>query len=186
MMLVYPNPAFFINFFHMGAIFCFFSAILMSSTYTDKNSPCFRWTNRHSQFCSFSHPSFNRTPSNCLSHKSPASGCRYKFLSWGTAGSSMFIHVLSHLCRGRRIHISGHSDFGILSNQVYPPFLPECTAIPRQLLAHHCLVAWQWHPLLFAAVIWDADEPCSVQTAYAPESSSVLTPHFWDDICPST
>ena len=36
-----------INFFHMGATFFFFSAIFMSSTYTDKNNPCFRWTNRH-------------------------------------------------------------------------------------------------------------------------------------------
>ena len=31
-----------INFFHMGAIFCFFPTILISSTYTDKNNTCFR------------------------------------------------------------------------------------------------------------------------------------------------
>ena len=41
----------FTNCFHMGAILCFFPAIFkMSSTSTDKNNPCLRWTNRHSQF----------------------------------------------------------------------------------------------------------------------------------------
>ena len=28
----------------------------------------------------------------------------------------MLAHDLGHLCRGRRIHISGHSDFGIFNN----------------------------------------------------------------------
>ena len=28
----------------------------------------------------------------------------------------MFDHDFDHMCRGRRIHISGHCDFGILSN----------------------------------------------------------------------
>ena len=45
-----PRSSSFINFFHMGAIFCFLPTILMSFTYTDKNNRCFRWTNRHSQF----------------------------------------------------------------------------------------------------------------------------------------
>ena len=36
------NIHMFINFFHMGAIFCFFPAILIASTYTDRNNPCFR------------------------------------------------------------------------------------------------------------------------------------------------
>ena len=56
-----------IKFFHMGAIFCFFPAILMSSTQTDRNNTCFRWTNIHSQFGISSHPSSNRTSSNCFS-----------------------------------------------------------------------------------------------------------------------
>ena len=68
-----------------GAIFCFFPTIfMMSSTYTDKNDPCIWWTNRHSQFGTFSHPSTNRPPSNRLSHKRPASGCPYRFRSRGT------------------------------------------------------------------------------------------------------
>ena len=37
----------FINFFHMGTISCFLPAILMSSTYTDKNNPCFRFPIRY-------------------------------------------------------------------------------------------------------------------------------------------
>ena len=85
MKLVRQDPRFFINFFHIGLIFFFPPAIWISSTYTDKSIPCFRWTNRHSQFGTFSHPSPNRTSSNCLSHKRPASGCPYKF-RWRSVG----------------------------------------------------------------------------------------------------
>ena len=42
MMLVLHDQRFFINFLHVGATFCFFPAISMSSTYTDRNNPCFR------------------------------------------------------------------------------------------------------------------------------------------------
>ena len=40
---------FFIHVFHVRAIFWFFPAILMSSTFSDRNNPCFRWTNMHSE-----------------------------------------------------------------------------------------------------------------------------------------
>ena len=101
------RSTFFIKFFHMGAIFCFLSShFLMSSTHTDKKNPCFRWTRRHSQLCTFSHPSPSRNSSNCLSHKGPASGCPYKCRSRGTTESSTLVHDWGHLCRGRRIHIS--------------------------------------------------------------------------------
>ena len=101
----------FINFFHMGAIFRIFPDILMSCTCTDKNNPYFRLTNRHT------HPSSINASSNCLSHKSPASGYPYKFLSRGTTGSSMLFHELGHhLCRGKRIHVSGHSDVRSFNN----------------------------------------------------------------------
>ena len=36
-----------------------------------KNTPCFRWTKRHSQFGTFVHPSSIGTSSKCLSHKRP-------------------------------------------------------------------------------------------------------------------
>ena len=38
------------------------------------------------------------------------------FVSRGTKGSSMFEKAFGHLCRGRRIHMSGHSDSEILTN----------------------------------------------------------------------
>ena len=43
-------------------------------------------------------------------------GDRTDVRSRGTTGSSMLANDFGHLCRGRRIHIYGHSDFGILSN----------------------------------------------------------------------
>ena len=47
------KSTFFITFFHTSAILCFVPAILMSSTCSDKNNPCLRWTNRHSKFRTF-------------------------------------------------------------------------------------------------------------------------------------
>ena len=38
------------------------------------------------------------------------------FVHKETAGSSMLDHDLGHLCFGRRIQMSGHSDFGIFIN----------------------------------------------------------------------
>ena len=34
--------------------------------------------------------------------------------------------------------------------------------------------------VIFAAVIWDADEPCSAETAWAPESSFTMSPQEHD------
>ena len=60
--------------FHIGSMFCFFPANLMSSTYTEKNNLFSRCTKRHSQLETFSQPCFNKIFSNCLSHNSPAKG----------------------------------------------------------------------------------------------------------------
>ena len=102
--------------FHIGLMFCFFPANFMSSTYTDKNNPFSRCTNKHSQLETFSQPCCKRTFSNCLSHNSPAKGWPHRFCSRGTTGSSTLDHDLGQLCRGRRIQMSGHSDFGIFNN----------------------------------------------------------------------
>ena len=78
-----------IDFFHEyfpHRINVLFLSSLMSSTYTDKNNPFSRCTNKHSQFGTFSQPYFNRIFSNCLSHNSPAEGWPYKFRSRGTTG----------------------------------------------------------------------------------------------------
>ena len=48
-----PRSTNFIIFFHMGFRFCFLPAIFLSSTFSEKNKPCFRWTNRHSHFGNF-------------------------------------------------------------------------------------------------------------------------------------
>ena len=90
----------------------------MSSTCTNKNDPSSRWTKKHSQFGIFSQPCFNGIFSNCLSHNSPAKWWPYRFLQRGTTGSSMLDHDLGHLCRGRRIQMSGHSDLGFFSKYV--------------------------------------------------------------------
>ena len=72
--------------------------------------------NKHSQFGTFSHACPNRTSPSCLYQKSPANGCPHKYLSRETTGSSILFQDLDHLCRERRIHISGNPDSGTLSN----------------------------------------------------------------------
>ena len=73
-------------------------------------------TNKHSQLETFSQPCFNWIFSNCLSHNSPAKGWPYRLRSRGTSGSSILDHDLGHLCRGRRIQMSGHSAMGFFKN----------------------------------------------------------------------
>ena len=88
----------------------------------------------------------------------------------------MFDHDLGHLCRGKRLQKSGHSDFTILSNLGAPSNFSRVqadtasAACPSQSggLAMTCIT--------FAAVIWDADDPCSVNTAYDPGSSFTMLP----------
>ena len=112
--------------FQIGLIF-FFPANLMSSTYTVQNDPFSRSTNKHSQLETFSHSFSKRIFSDCLSHNSPAQGWPYRFRSKGTTGSSTLDRDFGHLCRGRRIQRSGHSDFGIFSIiWEHLPFLPGC------------------------------------------------------------
>ena len=83
---------------------------------TDENNPFSRCTKKHSQLETFSQPCCNRIFSNCLSHNTPARRWPYRFRSRGTTGSSILDHDLGHLCRGRRIQMSGHSDFGIFND----------------------------------------------------------------------
>ena len=167
-------------------MFCFFSANLMSSTYTDENNPFTRCTNKHSQLETFSQPCFNRIFSNCHSHNSPAKGWPYRFLSRRTSGSSILDHDLGHLCRGRRIQMSGQSDLGIFNNF-------EASSIFTWENEDTAPAACPAHPgsldmisMTFAAVICDADDPCSVNTAWDPNSSFTTSPrstnrplYFW-------
>ena len=77
----------------------------------------------------------------------------------------MLDHDFGHLCRGRRIQMSGHSDFGIFSNF-------GSSSILTRVLSDTASAACPTHPgsqdmisMTFAAVICDADDPCSVNTA---------------------
>ena len=134
---------------------CFFPANLMSSTYTDKKNPFSRCTKRHSQLETFSQPYFNKIFSNCLSHNSPAKGWPYRFRSRGTTGSSILDHDLGHLCRGRRIQLSGHSDFGIFSTICeHLPFWPGYKQILHKLLVLRTLAIWIWYPWPLLLSLW--------------------------------
>ena len=67
--------ALFINFFHVGGIILLFSlAILMSSTCTEKNKPCFLSAHRHSQFGTFSCP---RSGKMSFGLSSPQQSCKW-------------------------------------------------------------------------------------------------------------
>ena len=70
------------------------------------------------------------------------------FASRGTTGSSILDHDLGHLCRGRRIQVSGHSDSGIFSNFGASSIELECKQILHQLLVLRILVILKLYPLL--------------------------------------
>ena len=95
---------------------------------------------------------------------SPARGLQvggpHRFRSRGTTRSSLLDQDSGHLCGGRRIHLSGHSDWNVYQISGRFPFLLACKLTLRRLLVRHNLVALLLHPLL----IRDADEPCSVMS----------------------
>ena len=129
-MLVLPNQLLCLVLSTLDQCFVFFQPIL-SHPHTQKRITLFsRCTNKHSQLETFSQPYFNRIFSTCLSHNSPAKRVPYRFRSRGTTVD----HDLGHLCRGRRIQMSGDSDFGIFNNLGAPSILPGYKRILRQLL----------------------------------------------------
>ena len=69
-----PKSTSFTRIFQVGSMFSVLQTSFISSTYTDRNSPLARLTNKHSQFKTFSQPCSKRAFSNCLSHNSPARG----------------------------------------------------------------------------------------------------------------
>ena len=91
-------------------------------------------------------PSPNRIFSNWLSHNSPAKGWPYRFRSRGTTRSSILDHDFGHVCRGRRIQMSGHSDLGIFSNFGASSIFTWCKQILRKLLVLSNLAVCLWYP----------------------------------------
>ena len=159
-----PRSTSFINFFHVGAIFCFVQAIVMSSTCSDKNYPCFRWTNRHVQVGTFS---ASKSQWNFLER--PASGCPYKFRS-EPQGLQCLTMTLA-ICQKRYPCVwtfwlrERWAIFGASSIFAWVSVDTASAACPAQS-GSLALTS-----ITFAAVIWDADEPCSSNTAYGPGSS---------------
>ena len=105
----------------------------------------------------------------------------------------MFANDVGHLCGGRRIQKYVDTvTLGFWEILVRRTASPACPAQSGSLAMTS---------VTFAAVICDADEPCSVKTACAPESSFTMSPRsatrpwyfwyfgsnseFWDDRCPS-
>ena len=145
----------------------------MPSTKTDKNKHCFRLANRHSIFGTFPIPFTTELPQTVLPTACMWVSVQISFKRY--TGSSMFDHDVQ-LCRGRRIQISGHSDFENLSNfgtSSIRSWVQADTASAACPAESGNLAVTS---ITFAAVICDADEPCSVNTAYEPESSFTVSP----------
>ena len=111
-----------------------------------------------------SHPNPNRTFSNCLSHKRPSSVCPYKFRSRRTTDSSMFHHDFDHtVVEDVSIYIWTFWLWIFLQPwRVLHLYLNVSGHCVSPLVLHNQVVL-QGHPLTFAVLIWDTDEPCSVK-----------------------
>ena len=88
----------------------------------------------------------------------------------------MLDHDLGHQCLGRRIQISGHSEFGIFNNVGASSTLTRVSADTASAACPAQPGSLDISSITFAAVICDADDPCSVSTAYDPESSFKVSP----------
>ena len=174
----------------------------MSSTCTDENNPCFQWPNRHSQFGTFSHRVPIERPQSVFPTSGQHVGVRANVFSRGTVGPSMSARDFGHLCRGRRIHTSGHSDLGILSNlgassiftwvwrdtvaAACPAQSSSLTTTSitfcschfrsrRSLFCKYCISTW----VVFRNVSSEHDSSIAIS------GTLVLTPHSCDDRRPS-
>ena len=125
----------------------------------------------------FSQPCFFGIFSSCLSHNSPAKGWPYRFGSRWTTGSSILDHDFGHLCRGRRIQMSGHSDFGIFNNSWASSIFTWVKADTASAACPSQPGNLEMISMILPAVIWDAEDACSVNTAQDPESSPPIQ-HF--------
>ena len=118
-----------------------------------------------------SHPNTSRTFSRCL----PREACKWvdhtDFVKEEPTRSPLLDQDSGHLCGGRRVRLSGHSDWNVYQISGRFPFLLACKLILRRLLVRPNLVALLLHPLL----IRDADEPLFSDE---PESSFAMSP--WD------
>ena len=119
---------------------------------------------------------FCRTFSTWLSLHSPAEGWPYRFRSRGTTEYSILTREFGHLCFGRRIQITGDSDFGIFNNVGASLILTwvqadtASAACPEHLLQlsfEMLMILVEWTPCL-----------CTFDT-------EVPAPSSWDDRDPA-
>ena len=106
-----------------------------------------------------------------FSHTNPVKFWPYGFRSRGTTESSILDHDSGLSCRGRRNQLSGHSDFGTFNNL-------WASSIFTWVYADTASAACASQPgnldmisMILTAVICDADDPWSLNTAQEPESS---------------
>ena len=76
----------------------------------------------------------------------------------------MLDHDFGHLYRGRRIHVSGHTDFGIFNNLGTSSIFTSVYADTASAACTSQSGGLDIMSITFATVIRDADEPCSVNT----------------------
>ena len=84
----------------------------------------------------------------------------HRFRSRRTTGSSILDHDFGHLCRGRRIHMSGHSEFEFSIILEHLLFLPGKKADTASAACPSQPGNLEMISMTFAAVICDADDPC--------------------------
>ena len=77
----------------------------------------------------------------------------------------MLDHDFGLLCRGRRIQMSGHSDFGIFNKLGASSIFTWVQADTASAACPAHLGSLEMISITFAAIICDADNPCSVNTA---------------------
>ena len=149
-------------------MFSVYPASLISSTYTDRNSPLARLTKKKSQLKTFP----NRVPKELSqialpvvvlpeddrtdSFREERLDLPYWTMIWAICASVDVCKYLDILTL----------EFSVILEHL--PFLPEYKRILHQLHVLNILEA--------VIVIWDTDDPCSVNTAYEPESSFTMSP----------
>ena len=108
-----------------------------------------------------------------FSHDSPARGWPYRCRSRGTTMSSILDHDFGHLCRGRRIQMSGHFDLGIFNKVEASSILSG-----RHLWCRRTLLCTRARIVFHYA-------PHRAQSGLCIFEMIVPTPHSWGGTCPS-
>ena len=161
----YPKSTSLLSTFHIGSMFCFFPANFMSSTCTDQNNPFSRCTNKHFQLETFSQLYFKRISQIAFPLTVLPKDDRTVFVQEERLGLRYWTTDFGHWCRARRIQTSGHCDLEILrklgASSIFTWVYADtasaaCPSQPGNL---------EMISMILAAVIWDAEDPCSVNTA---------------------